>query len=70
MPAFRYYCLDQRGKIVIGGDLEVADLTLAIQAAQESCQAHPIGPFHAVEVWQGTRRLHTSGECCATGREG
>lgn len=60
MPEFRYYCLDQRGKIIIGGDLDLPDLNSAIQSAHDSCRSHPIGPFYGIEIWQGADCLHTS----------
>ncbi|HEY1934629.1 MAG TPA: hypothetical protein VGG99_21690 [Acetobacteraceae bacterium] len=61
MAEFRYYCLDERGKIIVGGDLVASDLNSAIQSAQDNCKTHPIGPFHGIEIWQGTDRLHSGG---------
>lgn len=48
---YRFYCLDDNGRIVSGTDVEALDDFAAIEIAQERCKDETI------EVWQATRRV-------------
>lgn len=60
MASFRFYCLDKLDKIVSGRDIEAPDLETAIQSARNEC-GRANGKFDRFEVWQGAKRLFTSG---------
>ncbi len=65
MLQFRYYCLNADDRIVLGDHLAASDLDAAIRAAYEACRDHPHFPSSRIEIWQGARRLYTSGHACA-----
>jgi hypothetical protein len=60
MPFFRYYCLDEDGKIAHGEHVELPSLQAAIHAAYDNCTSHQWGPYHKVEVWQKAECLYSS----------
>jgi hypothetical protein len=59
--SFRYYCIDDMGRIVLGDHLSAPDLDAAIRAAYEACRTHPHFPSTRIEVWRGVERLYSSG---------
>lgn len=48
---YRFYCLNDKGRITSGEDIEVTDDLAAIEIAQERCKDNTI------EVWQAKRRV-------------
>jgi hypothetical protein len=62
MAAFRFYCLNDQDRIVLGDNLDVLDLEVAIQTAYRACRDHPHLSSSRIEIWQGTSRLYMSGE--------
>lgn len=60
MPDFRYYCLNENDRIVMGAHLVADDLHTAIRAAYEACRGHPHFTASRIEVWQGTSRLYAT----------
>jgi hypothetical protein len=62
MTEFRFYCLNDQDRIVLGGDLDVLDLDAAIQDAYRACREYPHFPSSRIEIWQGRSRLYMSGE--------
>jgi hypothetical protein len=62
MPTFRYYCLNDDGRIAFGKHIEADDLHTAIRSAHEECSTHPAGPFQGVEIWQEGTCLFTTGD--------
>ena len=60
MAEFRFYCLNDQDHIVLGGNLNVRDLELAILDAYGVCRDHPHSSTSRIEVWQGASRLYTS----------
>jgi hypothetical protein len=60
MAEFRYYCLDDAGKIALGEHVEATDLNAAIEHAYGVARFHPTGAFPYVEVWSGAERLYAS----------
>ncbi len=62
MPEYRYYCLNDEGKITRGKHVEVPNLAAAIRAAYEDCGTANTGSHRRVEVWQAGRCLYTTGE--------
>lgn len=65
MPDFRYYCLSDNNRIILGAYVEATDLDSAIRAAYEACRDHPHVNSTRIEVWQGPNRLYvTAGAVC------
>ena len=62
MPEYRYYCLNDEGKITRGKHIEVPNLAAAIRAAYDDCGSGSMGGHRRVEVWQAARCLYSSGE--------
>ena len=54
MPEFRYYCLNDAGKIMRGVHVTASTLAEAIQTAHRDCAAHPARSSDIV-VWQDDR---------------
>jgi hypothetical protein len=54
------YCLNDQDHIIVGDDLDVLDLEVAIQAAYRACREHPHCSASRIEVWQGASRLYSS----------
>ena len=48
---YKLYCLDRSGHIVSARDVAARDDLAALQEAEKNCEKH------AVEVWQGGRRV-------------
>lgn len=61
---FRFYCLNEEDRIVIGDHLMAPDLDSAIRAAYEACRDHPHFPTSRIEIWRGATRLYASGYAC------
>ena len=61
MPEFRYYCLNDAGKIMRGVHVTVPTLAEAIQTAHRDCASHP-ARSSGVEIWQDNRCLYRSGD--------
>ena len=59
MAEFRYYCLDNAGKIALGEHVEATDLDAAIHRAYEACRSRPVA-YRYVEVWRGSQKLYFS----------
>jgi hypothetical protein len=59
MAEFRFYCLNDHDRIIVGDNLDVLDLEGAIQAAYCACRDHAHSSGR-IEVWQGTSRLYSS----------
>ena len=57
---FRYYCLQDDGKIAVGEHVEAPDLDTAITHAYDACRTHPTRAYRYVEVWRGAERLYAS----------
>lgn len=65
MADYRFYCLNEDNRIILGDYLEATDLDSAIRAAYEACRDHPHFSSSRIEVWQGIRRLYaTAGAVC------
>jgi hypothetical protein len=64
---FRYYCLSEDDRIIVGAHLVATDLHTAIRAAYEACRDHPHFGSTRIEVWQGTHLLYaTAGNLCSS----
>ena len=61
MPEFRYYCLNDAGRIMRGVHVTAPTLAEAIQTAHRDCAAHPT-QSSGIEVWQDDRCLYRSGD--------
>jgi hypothetical protein len=61
MPEYRYYCLNDEGKITRGKHVEVPNLAAAIRAAYDDCGSASMGTHRRVEVWQAARCLYSTG---------
>ena len=61
MPEFRYYCLNDAGKIMRGVHVTAPTLAEAIQTAHRDCASNP-ARSGGVEVWQDDRCLYRSGD--------
>lgn len=67
MADFRYYCLNESDRIILGAHLVADDLHTAIRTAYEACRDHPHFGSSRIEVWQGTSRLYaTTGTACSS----
>jgi hypothetical protein len=65
VPDFRYYCLNENDRIILGAHLVAVDLSAAIRVAYEACRDHAHFTSSRIEVWQGTTRLYaTSATAC------
>jgi hypothetical protein len=62
---FRFYCLNEEDRIVVGDNVAAPDLDSAIRAAYEACRDHPHFPTSRIEIWQGSMRLYSSEHACA-----
>jgi hypothetical protein len=59
MADFRFYCFNDQGHIVLGGNLNVLDLETAIRDAYHACRAHTYS-CSEIEIWQGASRLYAT----------
>ena len=55
---FRYYCLDDDGRIIAGKFIEAVDLGAAIVQALAACSDHHLERATRIEIWAGTRQLY------------
>jgi hypothetical protein len=60
MTDFRFYCLNDKNRIIRSGDLDVLDLDAAIRDAYQDCGDHPRLPSSRIEIWQGISQLYAS----------
>ena len=58
---FRYYCLNEEDRIVLGDNLMAPDLDSAIRAAYEACRDHPHFPSSRIEIWPVQRAFIRAG---------
>ena len=56
MPSYRCYFLDEQGYIRGAANLEADTPAQAIDMARTMLKARPEN--YAIEIWQGTERLH------------
>ena len=62
MPEYRYYCLNDEGKITRGVHIEAPNLAAAIRVAYDARGSASMGAHRRVEVWHAARCLYSSGE--------
>lgn len=67
VPDFRYYCLNEEDRIVLGSHLIATDLPAAIREAYDACRHHPHFASNRIEVWQGSNKLYATGFVCDGG---
>lgn len=64
---FRYYCLNDENRIIVGANVEAPDLRSAIRAAYDACRDHPHFSSARIEVWQGATMLYATADGACDG---